>query len=84
MSFVITSHMLVLMVHAGESQCVSVYSFPQGLCSSVPFTGFDLGFAEVGLNSIMSVCSCLGINAIPGGQTFFSTFLAWPVKEECF
>lgn len=60
MSFVVTSHTLVLMVHAGESQCISVYNFLQGLCSSVPLTGFDLGFAEVlvGLNSTMSVCSC--------------------------
>lgn len=47
MSFVITSHMLVLIVHAGESQCIRAYNFPQGLCSSIPLTGFDLGFAEV-------------------------------------
>lgn len=60
-SFATTSHMLVLMVHAGESQSISVHNFPQGWCGSVPFTVFDLGFAEVlvGLNSAMSVCSCL-------------------------
>lgn len=61
MSYVTTSHALALMVHAGESQCVSVYNVPQVLCSSAPLTVFYLGFTEVlvGLNSIMSVCSCL-------------------------
>ena len=79
MSFVITSHMVVLMVHAGENQCISVYNFPQGLCSSVPLTGFDLCFAEVlaGLNSIVSVCSCSVSMRYQEDRLFFSeTFLA--------
>lgn len=35
------------MVHIGESRCISVHHLPQGLCSSVPHSGSDLGFAEV-------------------------------------
>lgn len=56
-SFITTSHTLALMVHAGESQCISIYNVPQVLCSSAPLAVFYLGFAEglVGLNSIMSV-----------------------------
>lgn len=61
MSFVTTSHTLALMVHVGESQCISVYNVPRVLCNSAPLTVFYLGIAEVlfGLNGIMSVCSCL-------------------------
>lgn len=58
----------------------------RGLCSSVPLTVFDLGFAEVlvGLNSIMSVCSCSVSMPYQEDRLFFSTtFVAWPVKEEC-
>lgn len=77
--------MLVLMVHAGESQCISVYNFPQGLCSSVPLTGSDLGFAEVlvGLNSSMSVSSCSVSMPYQEDRCFFSTtLLKRLVKEE--
>lgn len=61
MSFVTTRHILALMVHAGESQCINVYNVSQVLCSSAPLTVFYLGFAEVlvELNSIMIMCSCL-------------------------